>query len=60
MRRVTKYINIYVVTGLMVFFVVLYLISLVFINNGVSGNSSVEIHHKQLEKQKELEQKATK
>ena len=57
MKRVFKFTNVYLVTGFMVFFVVLYLISLVFINSGISGGSSVEIYEKQLAKQKEAQKK---
>lgn len=53
MKRFVKGTNIYLVTGFMLFFVVLYLVSLVFINSGISGSSSVEIYEKQLAKQKE-------
>lgn len=52
MKRVLKYTNIYVVTGFILFFTILYLVSLVFINKGISGSSSVEIY----KKQKALEQ----
>jgi hypothetical protein len=47
MKRVLKYTNIYVVTGFILFFTILYLVSLVFINKGISGSSSVEIYNKQ-------------
>jgi hypothetical protein len=55
MKRVLKYTNIYVVTGFILFFSALYLISLVFINNGISGSSSVEIYEKQLAKERAMQ-----
>lgn len=56
MKRVLKFTNVYLVTGFMLFFLALYLISLVLINSGISGGSSVEIYEKQLAKQKELQE----
>ena len=40
--------------GFILFFVVVYMVSLVFINDSISGGSSVEIYKKQLEKERQM------
>lgn len=49
-KTISKYLNIYVVTGLIGIFSILYLISFVFILNDVTGGSSREMKKKYCEK----------
>ena len=52
MKRFNKYTNIYFVSGFFAFFAVVYIVTLIMMNSTISGSSSVEIYHKQLEKEK--------
>ena len=54
MKNLGKFTNIYFVSGFFVFFIIVYLISLVMMNGNISKGSSVEIYHEQLRKQQQM------
>lgn len=54
MKWFEKYKSTYLMIGFILFFVVVYMVSLVFINDSISGGSSVEIYKKQLEKERQM------
>ena len=54
MKNLGKFTNIYFVSGFFVFFIIVYLISLVMMNGNISKGSSVEIYHEQLKKQQQM------
>jgi hypothetical protein len=56
MKNLGKYTNIYFVSGFFIFFIIVYLISLVMMNGNISKGSSVEIYHEQLKKEKLMKQ----
>jgi hypothetical protein len=53
-KRIKKYLNIYVVTGLIGFFSFLYMLSFIFVLHDVANGSSLQMEKDRIAKEKRL------